>query len=286
MSIELKDLTYTYSQGTPFEATAVDGINLKIEPGEFVGIIGHTGSGKTTLIGLMAGLLKPTSGKVIVGGSDINKKGYDRKELRRHIGVVFQYPEHQLFEETVYKDIAFGPGKVGMSSDDTETRVRHAMELMEIDFDGMKDLSPFELSGGQKRRVAIAGVLAMNPDVLILDEPVAGLDPQGRRHLMALITHLNSEGKTIILITHSMDDLAENAGRVAVLSGAKLIMDGDPARVFSSGTAIREVGLDLPCVAKIAQGLRQAGKKVPDDIIRLDDLEAHVMRMTEKKNGR
>ena len=286
MSIELKDLTYTYSPGTPFEATAVDGINLKIAPGEFVGIIGHTGSGKTTLIGLMAGLLKPTSGKVIVGGSDINVKGYDRKELRRHIGVVFQYPEHQLFEETVYKDIAFGPGKVGMSSDDVEARVRHAMALMEIDFDGMKDLSPFELSGGQKRRVAIAGVLAMDPDVLILDEPVAGLDPQGRQHLMELITHLNSEGKTIILITHSMDDLAENAGRVIVMSGAKMIMDDDPARVFRSGTAIREVGLDLPCVAKIARGLRQAGKKVPDDIIRLDDLEAHVMRMTEKKNGR
>ena len=283
MSIELKDLTYTYSPGTPFEATAVDSINMKINPGEFVGIIGHTGSGKTTLIGLMAGLLKPMSGKVIVGGSDINGKGYDRKELRRHIGVVFQYPEHQLFEETVYKDIAFGPGKVGMSDEDTEARVRHAMALMEIDFDGMKDLSPFELSGGQKRRVAIAGVLAMDPDVLILDEPVAGLDPQGRQHLMALITHLNREGKTIILITHSMDDLAEHAERVVVMSGAKMIMDDTPARVFRSEAAIKEVGLDLPCVAKIARGLRQTGRQVPDNIIRLDDLEAHIVRMMEKK---
>lgn len=186
----------------------------------------------------------------------------------------------------MYKDIAFGPGKVGMSEADTQARVRHAMKLMEIDFDGMKDLSPFELSGGQKRRVAIAGVLAMDPDVLILDEPVAGLDPQGRVHLMELITHLNSEGKTIILITHSMDDLAENAHRVIVMSGAKMIMDDVPARVFRSETAIKEVGLDLPCVAKIARELREAGRAVPDDIIRLDDLEAHIVQMMEKKNGR
>ena len=279
MPIELKDLTYTYMPGTPFEAKAVDNISLKIDRGEFVGVIGHTGSGKTTLIGLMAGLLKPTSGTVLVEGKDINEKEYDRKQLRRHVGVVFQYPEHQLFEETVYKDVAFGPGKVGMSAEDIEARVRHAMALMELDFDGVRDLSPFELSGGQKRRVAIAGVLAMEPDVLILDEPVAGLDPKGRCHLMALITRLNSEGKTIILITHSMDDLAENAQRVIVMSGAKMIMDDTPSRVFRSGTAIREVGLDLPSVAKIARGMRQAGCSVPDGIIKLDDLEAYVADM-------
>ncbi len=276
MSIELKDLTYTYMPGTPFEAKAVDNISLKIDTGEFVGVIGHTGSGKTTLIGLMAGLLKPTSGTVVVKGQDINEKGYDRKQLRRHIGVVFQYPEHQLFEETVYKDVAFGPSKVGMSPEDIEARVRHAMALMELDIDCVRELSPFELSGGQKRRVAIAGVLAMDPDVLILDEPVAGLDPKGRVHLMELITHLNSEGKTIILITHSMDDLAEHAQRVIVMNGAKMFMDAAPSRVFCSGITIREVGLDLPTVAKIASGMRQAGCSVPEEIIKLDDLEAFV----------
>jgi len=210
MSIEVKGLNYTYMPGSPFEAVALDDVSVKIDGGEFVGIIGHTGSGKTTLIGLIAGLLKPTSGQVLVDGKDINEKKYDRKELRRHVGVVFQYPEHQLFEETVYKDIAFGPKKAGISTEETEKRVRHSMELMEIDYEELKDLSPFELSGGQKRRVAIAGVLALEPEVLILDEPVAGLDPQGRAHLMKLINHLNSEGKTIIMITHSMDDLARS----------------------------------------------------------------------------
>ncbi|MDD5017458.1 MAG: energy-coupling factor transporter ATPase [Eubacteriales bacterium] len=284
MSIELKNLTYTYMPGTPFEAKAVDDISVSIKNGEFLGIIGHTGSGKTTLIGLMAGLLKPTSGTVLINGEDIGKKGYDRKNLRRHIGVVFQYPEHQLFEETVYKDIAFGPGKIGVPGDETEKRVRHAMALMELDFDGIKELSPFELSGGQKRRVAIAGVLAMEPEVLILDEPVAGLDPKGRRHLMQLITRLNSEGKTIIMITHSMDDLAENAQRVVVLNGAKMVMDDVPCKVFSNEQVLRDIGLDLPYVAKIAAGLRSKGKTVPQSVIRLDDLEDCVTKMMGKSN--
>ena len=282
MSIELKNLTYTYMPGTPFEAKAVDDISIRIERGEFLGIIGHTGSGKTTLIGLMAGLLKPTSGTVLVGGEDIGSKSYDRKNLRRHIGVVFQYPEHQLFEETVYKDIAFGPGKVGIDEKETDKRVRQAMALMELNYDSVKDLSPFELSGGQKRRVAIAGVLAMAPEVLILDEPVAGLDPKGRRHLMQLINHLNSEGKTIIMITHSMDDLAENAHRVVALGGAKMIMDDIPARVFASGKVLKEIGLDLPYVSKIAAELRARGKDVPEGLIRLDELEDCVTGMINK----
>lgn len=279
MPIELSNLTYTYMPGTPFEATAVDNISVRIDRGEFVGIIGHTGSGKTTLIGLMAGLFKPTTGSVIIGGKDINKKGYDRKELRRHVGVVFQYPEHQLFEETVYKDIAFGPIKVGVSEEETEKRVRHAMELMELDYDQISKLSPFELSGGQKRRVAIAGVLAMNPEVLILDEPVAGLDPKGRQHLMELIGHLNREGATIIMITHSMDDLAENAERVLVMNTAKLIMDGKPYEVFGRADELKQAGLDVPYVAKIAARLREKGKDVPQSIIRLKDLKNYVMQM-------
>ncbi len=283
MPIELDNLTYTYMPGTPFEATAVDGISLKIDDGEFLGIIGHTGSGKTTLIGLMAGLLKPTKGRVLVGGMDIAAKGYDRKALRRHVGVVFQYPEHQLFEETVFKDIAFGPRKTGISEMQIEMRVRQAMALMELDYDAIKELSPFELSGGQKRRVAIAGVLAIKPRVLILDEPVAGLDPKGRAHLMKLITHLNSEGVTIIMITHSMDDLAENASRVVVLNGARLIMDDKPEKVFMNQQALLQIGLDIPHVARIALQLRACGKTVPEGVIRFGALKDCVKRMLEEK---
>ncbi len=279
MPIELQNLTYTYSPGTPFESKAVDDLSLKIEDGEFAGIIGHTGSGKTTMIGLIAGLLKPTSGKVLLGGEDIGTRGYDRKKLRRQIGVVFQYPEHQLFEETVYKDIAFGPGKMGVPENEIEPRVRHAMGLMELDYDGIRNLSPFELSGGQKRRVAIAGVLAMQPKVLILDEPVAGLDPAGRDHLMKLVGGLNSEGVTILLITHSMDDLAENARRVIALKGAKLMMDGTPAEVFARGDELKEASLDVPSVADIAAKLRSRGKDVPRDVIRLDELELYAEKM-------
>lgn len=279
MSIELENLTYTYMPGTPFEAKAVDNINLKINEGEFLGVIGHTGSGKTTLIGLVAGLLKPTSGRVLIEGEDIAAKSFDRKALRRYIGVVFQYPEHQLFEETVYKDIAFGPKKTGVVEEEIEQRVRHAMELMELDFDDVKDLSPFELSGGQKRRVAIAGVLAICPKVLILDEPVAGLDPKGRTHLMNLITRLNSEGVTIIMITHSMDDLAEYAQRVIVLNGARLVMDDAPQNVFLKEAELKQIGLDVPYVARIASQLRSKGLKVDTDVIKLDKLEEAVIRL-------
>ncbi len=285
MSIELDNLTYTYMPGTPFEAKAVDGVSLKIEDGEFLGVIGHTGSGKTTMIALMAGLLKPTSGRVLIDGKDIAEKGFDRKELRRSVGVVFQYPEHQLFEETVYKDIAFGPIKTGVPEDDIERRVRDAMALMELDYDGVKDLSPFELSGGQKRRVAIAGVLAVRPRVLILDEPVAGLDPKGRAHLMNLITHLNAEGVTIIMITHSMDDLAEYARRVVVLNGAKLVMDDTPQRVFVRENELKQIGLDIPEVADIASRLRKKGRKVDESVIRLDELEKAVLRLVRAKAG-
>jgi len=280
-AVSLKNLSYTYMPGTPFEAKAVDDISIDIGKSEFLGIIGHTGSGKTTLISLLAGLLKPMEGAVEIGGEDIGEKRYDRKKLRRHVGVVFQYPEHQLFEETVYKDIAFGPGKIGVSEAETARRVRHAMELMELDFEAMKDLSPFELSGGQKRRVAIAGVLAMQPEVLILDEPVAGLDPQGRTHLMNLINHLNDEGATIIMITHSMDDLAENARRVLVLENGRLVMDDTPNKVFARGEELQKIGLDTPYVSKIAAALNERGISVPRDVVRLGDLEACLVREGE-----
>jgi energy-coupling factor transport system ATP-binding protein len=197
--------------------------------------------------------------------------------------VVFQYPEYQLFEETVIKDISYGPRRIGVPEDEIDARVRHAMELMEIDYDGIGSLSPFELSGGQKRRVAIAGVLASKPKMLILDEPVAGLDPQGREHLMRLITRLNTEGATILMITHSMDDLAENARRVIVLAGAKLLMDDTPAAVFSHEAELKAIGLDLPAVARIASALRERGKAVPQDVIRLSELEKYVVSMTGGK---
>lgn len=285
MSIELKNLTYTYMPGTPFEAKAVDDVSFKVDDGEFLGVIGHTGSGKTTLIGLIAGLLKPTSGCVRIDGKDIAGKGFDRKELRRTIGVVFQYPEHQLFEETVHKDIAFGPRKTGVPEEEIEQRVRDAMALMELDYDGVKDLSPFELSGGQKRRVAIAGVLAVRPRVLILDEPVAGLDPKGRAHLMNLITRLNGEGVTIVMITHSMDDLAEYAHRVVVLNGARLVMDGAPQQVFLRAEELKAIGLDIPYVARIAAQLRAKGCAVDESVIRLDELEAAVTRLIRPCGG-
>ena len=283
MPIELNNLKYTYMPGTPFETTAIEGLSLRIEDGEFLGLIGQTGSGKTTLIGLMAGLLKPTEGTVIINGEDINKKGYDRKALRRHIGVVFQYPEHQLFEETVYKDIAFGPIKTGVPEGEIEQRVKRSMELMELDYEGIKDLSPFELSGGQKRRVAIAGVLAVNPKVLILDEPVAGLDPKGRLHLMQLIGRVNAEGVTIIMITHSMDDLAENAKRVVVLSGANVIMDDEPSSIFLREKEIKDAGLALPAVAEIAAQLRAKGWDIPKEVIKLSELEECLVRIAGKK---
>ncbi len=278
MSIALENLTYTYMPGSPFEAKAVDAINLQLADGEFVGVIGHTGSGKTTLISLIAGLLKPTSGRVLMDGQDINAKGFDRKALRRHVGVVFQYPEYQLFEETVIKDIGYGPRRIGVPEEEIDGRVRHAMELMELDYDGIGNLSPFELSGGQKRRVAIAGVLASQPKMLILDEPVAGLDPQGRNHLMKLITGLNAEGATILMITHSMDDLAENARRVIVLSGAKLLMDDSPAEVFLRKEELKSIGLDLPAVAKMASALRERGMDVPHGVITLHELEKFVLK--------
>ena len=279
MSVELEHLTYTYMPGTPFESKAVDDISLTLSDGEFVGVIGHTGSGKTTLISLIAGLLKPTSGRVLIDGQDLSARGFDRKALRRHIGVVFQYPEYQLFEETVIKDIAYGPRRIGVPEDEIDARVRHAMELMEIDYEGIGNLSPFELSGGQKRRVAIAGVLASQPRMLILDEPVAGLDPKGREHLMRLITRLNVEGATILMITHSMDDLAEHARRVLVLSGAKLLMDDVPSEVFAHEAQLKEIGLDLPAVARMALALRARGKAVPREVIRLSELEQCVLEM-------
>lgn len=278
MSITVEKLNYTYLPGTPFESVAVKDINLNIEDGEYLGVIGHTGSGKTTLIKMICGLLKPTAGKVLLNGEDINMKGYEKKKLRRGIGVIFQYPEYQLFEETVYKDVAFGPQKLGFSETEVEESVRQALSLVNVDFESVKDRSPFELSGGQKRRVAIAGVLAMQPKILIMDEPVAGLDPSGRENLFTLIRSLNDTGTTIVLITHSMDDLAANAKRVIVMQKGSLVMDGTPKSIFARADELINMGLDVPEVSKIADLLNQKGFNVPRNMITIEEIKEYLLK--------
>ncbi len=277
MSIAVKDVSLTYAKNTPFETKAVDHVSLEIKQGDFLGVIGHTGSGKTTLIQMIAGLIKPDDGVITVNGQDINSKTYDRKMLRKAVGVVFQYPEYQLFEETVYQDIAFAPKKAGLDEAGQEAAVKTACELLEIDFEAIKDKSPFELSGGQKRKVAIAGVLAVDPDILILDEPVAGLDPHGRKALMALIQKLNQKGKTIIMITHSMDDLALYAKRVVVLKSGKVVYDETPETVFAKADALIRMDLDIPEASKIVKALNEKGKQVPDTIITINQLYDYLI---------
>lgn len=278
MPIAIENLSYTYLPGTPFESSAVSDVSLHIEDGEYLGVIGHTGSGKTTLIKMISGLMKPTKGRILLNGEDINKKGYDKKTLRRSIGVIFQYPEYQLFEETVYKDVAFGPHKLGLSPEEAEIRVKQALALVNVEYEDVKDRSPFELSGGQKRRVAIAGVLAMQPKILIMDEPVAGLDPVGRESLFALIKDLNDQGTTIILITHSMDDLAANAKRVVVMNKGTIVMDGPPKIIFAKASELLAMGLDVPEVSKMAAMLKARGFDIPQDMITVQEMRDFILQ--------
>lgn len=263
--------------GTPFEVHALKGINLRVEDGEFVGIIGHTGCGKSTLTQQIAGLLKPTSGTVEINGEDINASGYDRKKLRRTVGVVFQYPEYQLFEENVGKDVAFGPTKVGMSEDEVNQSVDDALRLVGFEPEQIKESSPFDLSGGQKRKVAIAGVLAMKPGILILDEPIAGLDPVGREQFMELIKRLNNEGTTILMISHNMDGLCDYASRIIAMEHGEIYADGTPKEVFSDLDRLREIGLGASEARTAAYLLKQRGWNAPDDIIKKDELVSYIM---------
>lgn len=272
MSITVKNLSYTYLPGTPFEHKALKDVNFEIADGEFVGIIGHTGSGKSTLIQVISGLLKGASGQVLVDGVDYLSKKADRRQLRRTVGVVFQYPEYQLFEETVEKDVAYGPRKMGVPESELQSRVRVALEHVGIDYELYKDTSPFSLSGGQKRKVAIAGVLAMEPSILIMDEPIAGLDPMGRESFMQLTKNLNEVGITILMISHNMDNLAEYAGRLLVMNQGELVMNGTPQEVFSREEELLSAGLDLPEAAKLARQLRAQGMDVPAGIIRYDQM--------------
>ena len=268
--IEIRNLTHTYMPDSPFQATAIHDVSLTIADGEFIGLIGHTGSGKSTLIQHINALLKPTSGQVLVDGEDIHAAGSDRRALRRKIGLVFQYPEHQLFEETVEKDIGFGPKNLGLSEAECKERVREACSRVGVDFERLAERSPFELSGGQMRRVAIAGVLAMRPSVLMLDEPTAGLDPAGREEILALIGSLHREGVTVLMVSHSMDDVAQLADRIVVMHQGAIAMVGKPDEIFAHGKKLREIGLDVPDTVRLRLTLQEHGVDLPDSLYTLD----------------
>jgi energy-coupling factor transport system ATP-binding protein len=261
--LEIKNLSHIYSTGTPFEHVALDDVTFRVERGEFVGIIGHTGSGKSTLIQHLNGLLKPTSGQVLLDGVDIWSNKKFTRQARFRVGLVFQYPEYQLFEETVYKDIAFGPKNMGLNSKEIDRRVRDAAGFVGLTDTQLK-ASPFELSGGQKRRVAIAGVIAMEPEVLILDEPTAGLDPVGREEILSNIrAYRETRNAAILMVSHSMSDVARITDRLLVMNGSHLAMDGTPDQVFSRASELVEMGLDIPDVTRVFMRLQQLGLDVP-----------------------
>ena len=283
MSIVIEHLNYVYMQGGPYETRALDDVSLTIHDGEFIGLIGHTGSGKSTLVQHLNGLILPTSGKITVDGMDLADKNTDKRAIRRRVGLVFQYPENQLFEETVAKDIAFGPKNLGLEEAEIDRRVRTAMRRVALDYDKLAQRSVFELSGGQMRRVAIAGVLAMEPQTLVLDEPCAGLDPKGREEILGLISDLHREsGATIVMVSHSMDDVAALAERVIVMNHGKVAMDGAPREVFSRGEELRAIGLDVPQAVELAQKLREKGFDVPEGIYKIEEVRAAVEAIVGK----
>ena len=277
MSIVIEHLNYVYMQGGPYETKALNDVSLTINDGEFIGLIGHTGSGKSTLVQHLNGLIMPSSGRVLVDGLDLADKNTDRRAIRRRVGLVFLYPENQLFEETVAKDIAFGPKNLGLDEAEIDRRVRTAMRRVALDYDQIAERSVFELSGGQMRRVAIAGVLAMEPQTLVLDEPCAGLDPRGREEILGLISDLHREsGTTIVMVSHSMDDVAALAERVIVMNHGSVVMDGTPREVFAKGEELRAIGLDVPQAVELAQKLREKGFDIPEGIYRMDEVRAAV----------
>ena len=281
--LELKNLSYVYGTGTPFEKTAVNNLSLSIEKGEFIGIMGHTGSGKSTLVQMLNGLMKPTSGQVLLDGEDIWANPNDIRKIRFKVGMVFQYPEYQLFEETVAKDIAFGPTNMGKSGAELEKAVNDAAR-----FTGLKDelleKSPFDLSGGEKRRAAIAGVIAMNPEVLVLDEPTAGLDPMGRDVLLSQIVQYHKERKnTVILVSHSMEDIARVADKIIDMNKSNLVMFDKTKEVFSKGRELEKIGLRVPQITKIMLELREKGFNVPEGILTVDEAMDCISSLLDKE---
>ena len=282
MSISVRNLKYTYNPGTPFERRAVDDVSFDIGDGEFVGIIGHTGSGKSTLIQHLNALITPESGTVLVDGEDINTSS-EKSRLRMRVGLVFQYPEYQLFEETVFKDVCFGPTNMGLDSESVKKNAAEALETVKLEKD-LWDRSPFELSGGQKRRAALAGILAMKPEVLILDEPAAGLDPAGRRTILGIVESIHKAGTTVIMVSHSMDDVARLCTRVLVMDRGRLAYDGTCAEVFSHADELTKMGLSLPQSAILRNRLNQKGFALPDDIYTVNGLaEALAERLKKRK---
>jgi len=285
VAIKIENLEYVYMPGSPFEKKALDNINLEIKDGELVGLIGHTGSGKSTLVQHLNGLLKPNSGRIEINGQDTLSKGEKLKQLRCDVGLVFQYPEHQLFEETVYKDIAYGPKNLGLSSDEIDKRVKDAARCVGLSSDVL-DKSPFDLSGGQKRRVAIAGVIAMQPSVLVLDEPTAGLDPAGREEILSQIKAIHAEGNmTVILVSHSMEDVARLVDRLIVMNEGKVFADGTVDEVFSLGSELRKIGLDVPQINVLIDELIKRGLNIPENIYTVDSAKRELLEYFSKLRG-
>ena len=284
MSIKIENLTHVYMPKTPFEKKALDDVNLVIEDGEFLALIGHTGSGKSTLIQHLNGLLEPTSGRILVDDINLTNKETKLTDIRKKIGLVFQYPEYQLFEETIEKDIAFGPNNLGLSQEEVSDRVKKSMEMVGLDYETYKDVSPFDLSGGQKRRVAIAGVIAMEPKVLILDEPTAGLDPKGRDDILEQIKILHEKYKmTIVLVSHSMEDVGKLAERIVVMNKGKVALMGKPAEIFKEVEILEDIGLAVPQVTYLMRALKEKGFNVSDEVFTVEQGSKEILRMLLKK---
>ncbi|MFY9275471.1 energy-coupling factor transporter ATPase [Clostridium sp.] len=283
MSIKIENLTYVYMPKTPFEKKALDNVSLEIEDGEFLAVIGHTGSGKSTLIQHLNGLLKPASGKIYVDGTDITDKDTKLVDIRKKVGLVFQYPEYQLFEETIAKDIAYGPSNLGLNEDEILKRVKKSMEMVGLNYEEYKDISPFELSGGQKRRVAIAGVIAMEPKVLILDEPTAGLDPAGRDDILEQIKLLHEKyNMTIILVSHSMEDVGKLAEKIIVMNDGHVELQGKPKDVFKEIDTLEKIGLAVPQVTYLMRELKKKGFNVSEDIFTVEKAKSELLNILLK----
>ncbi len=286
MSIRVENLKHIYDKGMPTESLALDNISFQVEDGQMFGIIGHTGSGKSTLLQHLNGLLKPEEGHIFIGDVDITSPDIAMTEIRKRIGLVFQYPEYQLFEETVAKDVAFGPRNLGLSEEEIEERVKEAIELVGLDYEVFKDRSPFDLSGGQKRRVAIASVIAMRPEVLILDEPTAGLDPKAHKDVLMMVEEVHRRtGNITILVSHNMADIARLCDNILVIDGGKVVTVGTPKEVFAHRQELSAVGLDLPPITQLTEALRQRGMDIPDTILSVDEAAEEIAKALGRKRN-
>ncbi len=285
MSIEVRGLTHIYSEGLPHESIAIKDVSFRVENGQMVGIIGHTGSGKSTLVQHLNGLLKPKSGQIFVGDTDITADGVVMRDIRRRIGLVFQYPEYQLFEETVAKDVAFGPANLGLSQEEIDHRVEEAVRMVGLEYHSIKNISPFELSGGQKRRVAIAGVIAMKPEILILDEPTAGLNPKAHHDILDMIQLIHQkENNIIFLVSHNMNDIARMSDKVLVMDHGRLAMDGTPEEVFARGDELKKMGLALPDSMEVIYHLNEAGFGIEKSCLTMQEAADEIARTLERKS--